>query len=260
MTLGCRIWEQFIIAQHADEKPNLEFLLRLPDISRNLYNSFDSPGAIQFFKDTDTNLKRTLSVDSTSSIFKALGIYAKNKPLQEIEQIIATLSRFHGYSRGLLTQAQATEMQASQAQASQAQATEMQASQAQASQTQASQAQASQAQASQVYYETGVNHRPGLSQVSILSAQPSSHLNETDINDHAYTSALKEMGDAESCLAQYTLKKMRFEPPMWGATVYYRDHQSYAEATSKKAAKHSASKSLWLQMGKGLIGNDHSSL
>lgn len=74
-------------------------------------------------------------------------------------------------------------------------------------------------------------------------------------DDFVYTSALKEMGDMESCLPRYTLKRTVIDPPKWRAIVQYRDLQSFAEASSKKAAKHSASKSLWFQMGKSPLGD-----
>ncbi|KAJ5263825.1 hypothetical protein N7478_011430 [Penicillium angulare] len=87
--------------------------------------------------------------------------------------------------------------------------------------------------------------------------QSSDELQKTQqtYDDFIYTTALKEMGDTESYLPRYTLKRIVLEPPRWGATVQYKDLQSYAEANSKKAAKHSASKSLWLQMGKPLLAN-----
>ncbi|KAJ5364458.1 uncharacterized protein N7496_010171 [Penicillium cataractarum] len=80
-------------------------------------------------------------------------------------------------------------------------------------------------------------------------------LTQQTYDDFVYTSALKEMGDMESCVPRYTLKRMVVEPPKWRAIVQYRDLQSFAEASSKKAAKHSASKSLWFQMGKSPLEN-----
>ncbi|KAJ5701038.1 hypothetical protein N7488_008586 [Penicillium malachiteum] len=99
---------------------------------------------------------------------------------------------------------------------------------------------------------------------SVESASTQSHfyrspdelpLTQQISDDFVYTSALKEMGDMESCVPRYTLKRMVIQPPKWRAIVQYRDLQSFAEASSKKAAKHSASKSLWFLMGKSPLGN-----
>lgn len=74
-----------------------------------------------------------------------------------------------------------------------------------------------------------------------------------DHDGNQYTSALKEMGDAECILPVYNLISLSLCPPKWGATVHFKGISSYAEAYSKKAAKHSASKALWLKMGQNVI-------
>ena len=74
-------------------------------------------------------------------------------------------------------------------------------------------------------------------------------------HDYVYTSALKEMGEAEGLLPHYTSKQISLQPPTWGVTVHYGGFRVSAEASSKKSAKHSASKYLWLQMGKSLLSN-----
>ena len=83
-----------------------------------------------------------------------------------------------------------------------------------------------------------------------LFHQSYSHLAIEQIcEDHKYTSALKEMGDSECSSPDYSLIRLGFDPPRWCAVAQYRGVKSSAEASSKRAAKHSASKSLWLQMG-----------
>lgn len=74
-------------------------------------------------------------------------------------------------------------------------------------------------------------------------------------HDYVYTSALKEMGECEGILPHYTSKQISLQPPTWGVTVHYGGFRISAEASSKKSAKHSASKYLWLQMGKSLLSN-----
>ncbi|CAI7580942.1 unnamed protein product [Penicillium glandicola] len=73
-------------------------------------------------------------------------------------------------------------------------------------------------------------------------------------DDHVYTTALKEMGDAEYCSPNYKLIRLAYDPPRWGAEAQYKQVRSSAEASSKRAAKHSASKALWLQIrGKSVM-------
>jgi hypothetical protein len=72
-------------------------------------------------------------------------------------------------------------------------------------------------------------------------------------DDHIYTTALKEMGDAESCSPHYYMTPLSLEPPRWSAVVEYKGYKSSAEGSTKKAAKHSASRALWLQMRGKLI-------
>lgn len=71
--------------------------------------------------------------------------------------------------------------------------------------------------------------------------------------DYRYTSALKEMGDIEGFLPTYTLNRLSLEPPRWGATARYKQLTSFSEGISKRVAKHSASKALWLKLGKSAI-------
>lgn len=85
--------------------------------------------------------------------------------------------------------------------------------------------------------------------------QTNSHTEETEVEEHFYTSALKELGDAEGSLPTYTSTQVSYQPIRWKVTVHYRDFRSSAEASSSRAAKHSASKSLWIQMGKRVIVN-----
>lgn len=85
------------------------------------------------------------------------------------------------------------------------------------------------------------------------------HLRESRTNtemtceDHMYTSALKEIGDIEGFSPTYTLNRLSLTPSKWGATAQYKRFKTFAEGTSKKAAKHSASKALWLMLGKSAI-------
>ncbi|KAJ5771951.1 hypothetical protein N7520_002480 [Penicillium odoratum] len=67
-------------------------------------------------------------------------------------------------------------------------------------------------------------------------------------DDHEYTTALKEKGDAESYSPHYDVTPLSLEPPRWSAVVEYNGYRSSAEGSTKKAARHSASKALWLQM------------
>ena len=76
---------------------------------------------------------------------------------------------------------------------------------------------------------------------------------EQTYEDHMYTSALKEMGDTEGVSPTYTLNRLSLEPSKWGATAQYKQFKSFSEGSSKRAAKHSASKALWLKLGKSTI-------
>ena len=110
-------------------------------------------------------------------------------------------------------------------------------------------------------------HKPNDTSRSILRYQEKQHhingegpqLRETladteqTCEDHIYTSALKEMGDTEGVSPTYTLDRLSLEPPKWGATAQYKRFKSFSEGSSKKAAKHSASKALWLKLGKSTI-------
>ena len=98
-------------------------------------------------------------------------------------------------------------------------------------------------------------HEPVPSRAPMDSSQTNSHTGKIEVEEHVYTSALKEFGDAEGFLPSYDRTQVSLQPIRWRVTVHYRDFQSSAEASSRKAAKHSASKSLWLQMGKGVIAN-----
>ncbi|KAJ5192103.1 hypothetical protein N7449_008245 [Penicillium cf. viridicatum] len=75
---------------------------------------------------------------------------------------------------------------------------------------------------------------------------------QTD-EEHVYTSALKELGDSEYCLPTYILTRLCHSPPRWEAVAQYKGVRSSAEASSKRAAKHSASKALWLQLGNSTL-------
>lgn len=72
---------------------------------------------------------------------------------------------------------------------------------------------------------------------------------ENGCDDSRYTIALKEMGDSEFISPKYDLVPLSLDPPRWGANVQYKAFRSQGEANSKKAAKHCASKALWLEMG-----------
>ncbi|KAJ5323211.1 hypothetical protein N7476_001811 [Penicillium atrosanguineum] len=76
---------------------------------------------------------------------------------------------------------------------------------------------------------------------------------EHTYEDHMYTSALKEIGDIEGVSPTYTLNRLSLEPSKWGATAQYKQFKSFSEGSSKRVAKHSASKALWLKIGKGAI-------
>jgi hypothetical protein len=76
---------------------------------------------------------------------------------------------------------------------------------------------------------------------------------EQTYEDYMYTSALKEMGDIEGFSPTYTLNRLSLEPSKWGATAQYKQFKSFSEGISKRAAKHSASKALWLKLGKSAI-------
>ncbi|KAJ5497793.1 hypothetical protein N7453_006844 [Penicillium expansum] len=75
---------------------------------------------------------------------------------------------------------------------------------------------------------------------------------QTD-EEHVYTSALKELGDSENRVPTYASNQLCHSPPRWKAVAQYKGVRSSAEASSKKAAKHSASKALWLQLGNSTL-------
>lgn len=103
----------------------------------------------------------------------------------------------------------------------------------------------------------GPRRTEGRSSSTSDSNEPPGPLRKSQQNydDYLYTSALKEMGENDGFSPHYTSEQVCFQPPKWRVTVLYRDFQFSAEASSKKAAKHSASKSMWLEMGENLLGN-----
>lgn len=168
-------------------------------------------GAIRFLTDANAKAQASPSAESTPSIFKALGIYAKSKPSYGFEHMTSMLSKFHRQREEFLYQTNSA---------------------------------------------NDIVHEPVPSRAPTESSQTNSHTREGEVEEHVYTSALKEFGDSQGVLPSYDPTQVSFQPIRWRVTVHYRDFQSSAEASSRKAAKHSASKTLWLKMGKGVIVNN----
>ncbi|KAJ5159296.1 uncharacterized protein N7500_008947 [Penicillium coprophilum] len=88
---------------------------------------------------------------------------------------------------------------------------------------------------------------------SLPDYQPQNILRWTEQpgGEHAYTSYLKEFGDSEGFLPTYTSTKLSHYPSRWRVVAQYRGFSSFGEAISIRAAKHLASKDLWMQLHGG---------
>ncbi|OQE39986.1 hypothetical protein PENCOP_c006G00451 [Penicillium coprophilum] len=208
--LGIHVWGIFIRIKFIESRPEAGLSPSIHELDRLFSKGFNSTGAIKQMVEADPYLAKSLHHSSKPSLFKALGLAVRNTSLS-IGQIVATLSQFCQYNAGNSSQEQCV--------------------------------------------AATISNEPLIS-LSDRGGAESRRLSDTPNDtqhireDHEYTSALKEMGDSECHSPKYTLIRLGFDPPRWSAVVQYRGTQSSAKASSKKAAKHSASKSLWLQMGK----------
>ncbi|KAL2706058.1 hypothetical protein AAEP93_001308 [Penicillium crustosum] len=211
--LGLHVWAIFIRIKFIESNPKAGLSPGIPELDRLFSKGFNSTGAIKQMVEADPHLEKSLHHLNRPSLFKALGLAVRNTSLN-LEQIVATLSQFCQYKSGPSSQEQ--------------------------------------------HVAAKMSNEPSISLSNTRNAENrrlSDVQNDTDqiYEDHKYTSALKEMGDSECSSPDYSLIRLGFDPPRWCAVAQYRGVKSSAEASSKRAAKHSASKSLWLQMGKGSI-------
>ena len=68
-------------------------------------------------------------------------------------------------------------------------------------------------------------------------------------NSARYTMILKELGDESGVAPKYSLETLSLEPPMFKATVTFRDLTTASTARTKKEAKHQASRQACEQLG-----------
>jgi hypothetical protein len=194
------------------------------------------------------------------TLLRALGLAARSMSLSP-EQIIASLSQFYQHKPATSSQETANSSQEtanpSQETANPSQET-ANPSQETANPSQET-ANPSQETANPSQETNTATTEPDISPQSDSSYGEDPQLRESRTNteqtyeDYMYTSALKEMGDIEGSSPTYTFNRLSLEPSKWGATVQYKQSTSFSEGISKKAAKHSASKALWLKLGKGAI-------
>lgn len=71
--------------------------------------------------------------------------------------------------------------------------------------------------------------------------------------DSDYTIALKEKGDKESIIPVYEAYPVFGEISMWRMTVTYGTIVAEAQAHSKRAAKHLASREIWFKIERGIV-------
>jgi hypothetical protein len=72
---------------------------------------------------------------------------------------------------------------------------------------------------------------------------------ENTSDNSQFTSKLKEKGDQESLIPEYNTVSIRVHPPMWRVIVTYGEKTAEAQSRSKRAAKHEASRKMFLQLG-----------
>lgn len=72
-------------------------------------------------------------------------------------------------------------------------------------------------------------------------------------NNAQYTMTLKELGDESGVSPQYSLETLSLDPPMFKATVSFRDTTVHSTARTKKEAKHQASRQACEQLGLKVI-------
>ncbi|CAI7585106.1 unnamed protein product [Penicillium discolor] len=261
----------------------------IKEMNRLFYKDFDSTGAINQMIKTDPHLKWSLDQAKRASLFKVLGLVVRNSSLG-LQQIVATLTSFCRYdpdfaSRGEhVNAAVGLGPSSSQSTSTPADYQPPNGFQGDTEQTDEEHVNAavglgpslSQSTSTPPEYQTpngfqgdteqtdeehvnaAVGLGPSLSQSTSTPPEyqtPSdAQINMEQIyDDHVYTTALKEMGDAEYCLPTYRLIPLCYSPPRWEAVAQYKGVRSSAEAFSKRAAKHSASKALWLQLGNSTL-------
>jgi hypothetical protein len=183
------------------------------EINRLFYKDFDYTGAINQMIKTDPHLKWSLDQAKRASLFKALGLVVRNTSL-DLPQIVVTLTPFCRYDPVFASRGYHVKATVSLGPPS------------------------SQATSTPPDYQPPSNFQGNTAQ--------------TD-EEHVYTSALKNLRDSEYCLPTYNLTQSCYSPARWEAIAQYKGVKSSAEASSKKAAKHSASKALWLQLGNSTL-------
>ncbi|OQE41378.1 hypothetical protein PENCOP_c005G03927 [Penicillium coprophilum] len=108
------------------------------------------------------------------------------------------------------------------------------------------------AQTDEAYVEAGVSFDSSSSQSTstLPDYQPQNILQWTERpgEEQAYTIYLKELGDSEGFLPAYTPTQLSYTPSRWRVVAQYRGLSSSGEAISIKAAKHLASRGLWMQL------------